>query len=31
VHAQPIDLVVFQEPSQPKRLLETSFRSGLRA
>ena len=30
VHARPIDLVVFQEPSQPK-LLETSSRRGLRA
>ena len=31
VHARPIDLVVFQEPSQPLRLPETLFRSGLRA
>ncbi len=30
VHSRPIDLVVYQEPSQPK-LLETSSRRGLRA
>jgi len=30
VHARPIDLVVFQEPSQPS-LPETSSRRGLRA
>ena len=30
LHARPIDLVVFQEPSQPK-LLETSSWRGLRA
>jgi len=30
VHSRPIDLVVFQEPSQ-RMLLETSSRRGLRA